>query len=403
MFNRRQMLVSTAGFTGYAMAHGRAAGFVRALKATTKRAIILWMDGGPSQLETFDPKPGTTTGGPTTALGTDVDDLQISSHLPRIAELANDLNVIRSLTSNEGDHQRAKYLGHTGFKPIAAFPRPELGSLFAHQLHEGALPGFISLGSTGYGPAYLGEEFAPFSIEDPDSTVRLLKRLRSGKRRFELLDALTDEFDQRLDIGPIARRKATLQRVEGLLDTDLTELLDVETAGNEAAEYGESPFARSLLTARRLIEGGVTCVEVQLRGWDTHQNNFRAVGELCRQLDGPWAQLIEDLKARDLWDETLVIWMGDFGRTPVINAQLGRDHFPAVSNVVLSGGGLPGGQVIGRTNSTGSRIEDQPVKTADLFATILHRIGISPDESYQTKFDSPTEATDSGNVIPQLA
>lgn len=405
MIDRRHWLTATAsGFAAYAIRTGNAHGVTKVLQQSTCRCIILWMDGGPSQLETFDPKPGTNTGGPTQALETEIDGLQVSEHLPMLARRASDLNVIRSLTSREGEHLRAKYLQHTGFQPIAAFPRPELGALLARQLHQGELPGFVTLGSPGLGPAYLGEEFAPFAIEDPVATVRLLKQLRDGRHRFQLLDSLNHDFDQQWGFGRVHRRKATLRRVEGLLDTRLTELLDVEREPAATWQaYGDTAFARNLVLARRLIESGVTCVEVQLGGWDTHQNNFSSTARLCHQLDRPWAALIDDLKQRELWDDTLVIWMGDFGRTPTINPQLGRDHFPTVSNAVLAGGGLRGGTIIGRTNALGMSIEENPVSIADLFATLLSRIGIRPDQEFETSFGSPTSATDGGKVIPELA
>ena len=403
MFNRRQLFgASVTGFAAYATQQGKAAAFAKSVETAARRCIILWMDGGPSQFETFDPKPGTSNGGAVKAIPTDVDDLQISEFLPSLSRHAADLNVIRTVTSNEGEHERARYLNHTGFKPISGFPRPELGALFAHELHRGELPGFITLGGEGYGPAYLGEANAPFTISDPADTLRQLRKLRSSKQRFRLLDELSTDFDHRHSLGPVRKRKATLQRVEGLLDSDLTEILDVNDEGGTTNPYGKSEFANKLRMARRLLEGGVTCVEVQLSGWDTHTNNFATVANLCRQLDGPWSFLIDDLKNRDLWKDTLIVWMGDFGRTPTINSQQGRDHFPAISNAVLAGAGLPGGVVIGRTSRTGTQIEEQPVTTADLFATILHQIGVAPDQEYQTSFGSPTEATDDGKPVETL-
>lgn len=402
MLNRRNVLsVSLGGFAAFAHRCRKANAWTRTLRGSARRCIILWMDGGPSQFETFDPKPGKGTGGPTRSIGTEVEGIEFSEHLPELAKRAGDLNVLRTVQSDEGEHVRASYLNHTGFKPVSGFPRPEIGSLFAHQFRSNELPGFVTLGGVGYGPAYLGDAYAPFAIENPEKTVRLLRELHSNSRRFELLDSLSRDFDAGHDFGGIRTRRANLERIERLLDTDLAELLDVDGKA-AAAAYGSGDFARRLLMARRLIEGGVTCVEVQLGGWDTHQNNFSTVASLCGQLDRAWAGLIDDLKQRRLWEDTLVIWMGEFGRTPIINARSGRDHFPAISNVVLSGGGLPGGTVIGKTSQLGDRIEQRPIPTADLFATIVHLMGVSPDQEFETTFGSPTQATDHGQAIQEL-
>lgn len=402
---RTALSYAATGFLGLACRQGYSAP-LRKLRNTQKRCIVLWMAGGPSQFETFDPKPGEVTGGPTQAITTEVPGLSISEHLPLVAKQAEHLNVVRSLSSQEGEHQRATYLMHTGFSPIAAFPRPELGSLVAHQQEAvDHLPGFVTLGGESgarIGNAYLDEQFAAFEIGDPRQTLELLNKLKRSRGRFDLLNKLSGEFDQRHQQALVQERKATLERVEGLLDSRLTEILNLETDKEDLERYGESDFGRNLLLARKLIESGVSCVEVQLGGWDTHLQNFRQVSQLCRTLDQPWARLIQDLKERELWEDTLVLWMGDFGRTPKINGNQGRDHFPGISNAVLAGGGLSGGQVIGKTNAMGTRIEEAKVSTADLFATILARFGIEPDEEFTTTFGSPTEATDAGKIIADL-
>lgn len=407
MFRRTLLGGTVSSFLALACRSGFAGSFEQLTK-TKKRCIILWMAGGPSQMETFDPKPGAPTGGPTQALETEVADLKICEWLPQMAKMAPHLNVLRSLTAREGEHTRATSLMHTGFSPIAAFPRPELGCLVAEAeaTHGNSeMPGFVALGGQDtlrVGPAYLGDPLAAFEIADSDSTLRLLKQLKRGRNRFELMQDLSRDFESRYRHPNVRRQQATIKRIEGLLDSKLAEELDMSRDAAELSRYGSGEFAKNVFLARKLIESGVSCVEVQLGGWDTHINNFRDVERLCGELDKPWAALLRDLQERNLWEDTLVLWMGDFGRTPTINGNQGRDHFPKISNAVLAGGGLPQGQVIGRTNANGTSIEEAPVTVPDLFATILGQFGIAPDEEYSTEFDSPTQATDGGKVIPQL-
>jgi uncharacterized protein (DUF1501 family) len=166
--------------------------------------------------------------------------------------------------------------------------------------------------------------------------------------------------------------------------------------------YGESGFGQSCLLARRLLESGVRFVEIQLGGWDTHTDNFNAVRNLCGELDGPWSCLMDDLSASGLLDETIVVWMGEFGRTPQINGQNGRDHYPNSTPVVIGGGGIAGGRVVGKTNKNGTEIDGPSYKVADLFATIFNQFNIKPDQEFTTNFDSPTTATDKGQIIKEL-
>jgi uncharacterized protein (DUF1501 family) len=167
-------------------------------------------------------------------------------------------------------------------------------------------------------------------------------------------------------------------------------------------EYGEGEFAASCMMARRLVERGVTFVEVSHRGWDTHQDNFDKVRELCGQIDQPAARLIADLKERGMLDKTLVLWLGEFGRTPQINPRAGRDHFPRAFNVALAGGGVRGGQVIGKTNDAGTEVDDRPVTIADLFRSIYHTLGIDPNLENMSSIGRPIKLIDGGEVVKEL-
>lgn len=409
MLNRRQLIGgSVSGFFAFAARNQFSSLFAQTPPGTgtevkAKRCIVLWMEGGPSQLETFDPKPGTSTGGPLKSIATSSTEIRISETLPQVAKQMQHLSVLRNLTSPEGDHVRARYYLHTGFPFVPAFPRPALGSVISHEMPECEFPKYVSLGSPGVGPAYMGPEHAPFSIEDPAAARELFRTIRRRRDRLSLLRDLDATFqgghkDRRMDV-----RNATLEKIERMATTDFADALNVETvSAADRTRYGNSRFGQRCLVARQLLELGVNFVEVQQGGWDTHADNFNAVGRLCSAIDQPFAALIEDLKSSGMYDDTLILWMGEFGRTPTINAQQGRDHFPLVTPVVIGGGPVQTGLAIGQTDRLGRSIEGDSYQVADLFATIFGAFGIEADKEFTTDFDSPTTATEEGQVIREL-
>lgn len=408
MINRRQILGgSVSGFFAFAarnhFSHLFANTDLSRSNPVAKRCIVLWMEGGPSQLDTFDPKPRTENGGPVQSIKTSADDIQISEHLPQVAKQMHQLSVVRNLTSTEGDHLRARYYLHTGFKFVPTFPRPGLGSLISHQTDPVEVPKYVTLGGSGFGPAYLGSVHAPFSIEDPSAARELLRRIRRRSGRLALLRELDSQFNQSQSDPRVENRKALLEKIESLAGTGFAEALSTDRFKNsELARYGNSEFGRRCLVARNLLDAGVKFVEVQLGGWDTHANNFASVQRLCGQLDSPFAALVEDLKSNGMYDDTLILWLGEFGRTPAINGRNGRDHFPAITPAVIGGGPVKNGIAVGQTNSNGQSISGKSYEVADLFATILDAFGIAPDQEFTTDFDSPTTATEKGEVIREL-
>lgn len=370
---------------------------------SVKRCVVLWMDGGPSQMETFDPKPGTATSGPTEAIATSVPGISIAKHLPKIATKMQHLSIIRNLASPEGDHDRGSHFLHTGYPQVPAFPRPALGSVVSHESPPSDQPLFVSLGTRGLGPAYMGPDHAPFSIEDPSVAVAQLKELTKQRSLLQRLDSFNQTFDQDHYDSNLARRKSSISRIERLLSTPFVKALNVDSSPTQDLErYGDSTFGRRCLLAKRLLEAGVRFVEVTHSGWDTHEDNFNNVASLCNDIDGPWSTLIDDLQANGLWEDTVVVWMGEFGRTPQINANNGRDHFPQVTPVVLGGGGIRGGQVIGQTNKLGIEIEGSSISVPDLFATLLATLGIDPNHQFQNEFGAITPASDNGKIIQGL-
>lgn len=403
-FDRRSFLKSSlGGVFSFAATHQMDHLFAASRLASAKRCIVLWMGGGPSQMETFDPKPGTATGGPTESIATPVSGLQIAAALPEIAKRFDSLSVIRGLTSPEGDHDRGMHFLHTGYPFVQAFPRPTLGSIVSHESPASDFPLFVSIGARGLGPAYMGPDHAPFAVEDPGEAVQLITGLRKQRTSLRRLEAFNQKFDKAHFDLAVERRHASLERVERMLTTPFVKALNVADASDQdRTRYGESQFGQRCLLARRLIESGVRFVEVTHDGWDTHDDNFNNVARLCGEIDGPWANLIDDLKASGLWDETVVVWMGEFGRTPQINGNNGRDHFPKVTPVVLGGGGIRGGQIVGQTNETGLEISSGEVTVPDLFATLLQALGIDPAHEFRTEFGAIAPASDHGTVIKSL-
>ena len=391
------------GFFAHAMRNGIDQAFAHQPHGRAKRCVVLWMNGGPSQFETFDPKPGTATGGELDTIETSVPGLRISETLPKVAQQMDKLSILRSVTSSQGEHVRAQYYLHTGYPFVPGFPRPSLGSVVSRESDPADFPNYVAIGSPGYGPAYMGPQHAPFSIEEPEEALNLMRSIRRRKRRISLLQELGSSFDKDHLEPILGQRRSMVARIERLVSTPFVDAIDLQREPRPTRErYGEHPFGRACLLTRRLLETGVPFVEVQHDGWDTHANNFEQVRELCEAIDGPWAALMDDLKSSGLYDETIVLWLGEFGRTPTINANRGRDHFPAVTPAVIGGGGIPGGRVIGKTNKVGREIEGDSHQVPDLFATVFAALGIAPTKEFTTSFDSPAPVTDGGTPIPGL-
>ncbi len=385
------------------------------IKKRGKACILLWMAGGPSQFETFSPlDAGHTNAGGTKAIPTAVPGVLFAEHWPQVATVADHLAVIRSMTSKEGSHPRASYLLHTGYLPNPSARHPTLGSIVSSQLAEGAnggtadLPPVVRIGSRGRGDSgagLLGLQWDPFELRNatkpPDNTVPTVPSDRH-LRRLGLMERLGSGFAKSLPQEAADHANLYRRATKMILSPSMT-AFDVEAEPEAVrAEYGEGSFASGCLLARRLIEHGVTFVEVASNGWDTHQDNFEKVKELAGEVDQPFAALIRDLHARGMLDDTLVIWMGEFGRTPKINPRGGRDHFPRSFNAVLAGGGVTGGAVIGKTDDAGSEVTDRPVTVPDLFATFCKSMGIDPTIENMAPSGRPIKLVDGGNAVTEL-
>ncbi len=376
-----------------------------------KSLILLWMAGGPSQLETWDPHPGTKIGGDAKAISTSLNGLQISDQYPRMAEQMRHLNVIRSLVSEEGDHERGTYLLKTGYRPDVKLTHPSMGAVLASELPTPKLeiPDHISLGSSqwpGRG-GYLGDEFDAFKVYDPGRSLPNLKPRVSDERqqrRLAALDVLSQTFASRRPLvsGRTLHRHTTEQALTMMQSEQLNAFTIKDEPEAVQKAYGDSQFGRGCLVARRLVEQGVRAIEVNLNGFDSHANNHEIHNSRASELDPAFAALVNDLVERDLLDSTLVLCIGEFGRTPKINPLAGRDHWPTGFSCVLGGGGLGSGVVIGATDPTGEKKDPtDPVGVADLFATVFHTLGLDPAEEFLTPIGRPM-AISSGTPLTGL-
>lgn len=348
-----------------------------------KRCILLWMNGGASQIDTFDMKPGRPTGGPFRPVQTKLASVQICEYLPKMAQQVDKLAIIRSMRTSEPDHPGGIYLMHTGQRMTVNVPHPELGAMVAKYLGnpQGDLPSFVRMGPTGNaGSGYLGPKFAPFGIGRDGRLPYFTDAYATAdgeKRRQELFRFAEEGFAQDHKAEPFEAHRQGKEQAWRLLRAKSA--FDISKEWEKAKErYGPTDFGRGCLLARKLIENGVPFVEVGQDNYDSHADNFVCHKASLGVLDPAWSSLIQDLGERDLLKDTLVVWMGEVGRTPGINNRAGRDHFIRGWTIVLAGGGVKGGVVYGATDADGKDVKDNPVTEGDLFATIYTALGINP-------------------------
>jgi hypothetical protein len=391
--------------------------------ARKKSCILLWMNGGPSQMDTFDLKPGHKNGGPVKEIATSVPGIKISQHLPKLAQQMKRMAIVRSMSTREADHARATYLMRTGRAPGGPIQYPSIGSLVSKELAspEAPLPGFVSIApqrfiSAGaFGPGFLGPRYAPLVVGENggirqggrDDVARALRvddldlpREITGNRadaRLGLLDDLNQEFLTERSATPSVSHRTAYQRAVTMMRSTAVKAFDLsEEPARLRDAYGSNLFGQGCLLARRLVEKGVPFVEVGLGGWDTHGNNFDAVQRLCGVLDPAWSTLMDDLADKGLLDSTLIVWMGEFGRTPLINGGNGRDHWASSWSTVLAGGGIKGGQVHGTTTPDGMRVAENPVKTPDFLATVGKALGLDITKQNNSNVGRPIRFVDPG-------
>jgi hypothetical protein len=430
---RRDWLrLSAAGVAGCS-----ASGWLGALAADAAKnpqrkrsCILLWMSGGPSQMETFDLKPGHANGGPFKAAETSVPGIRISEHFPQVGKLAEHLAIVRSMNSKEGDHGRATYLLRTGYVPQGPIQYPSLGALVSKELGDdrAELPNFVSvapfrvLNQGAFGSGFLGPRHAPlivgeggFAIPQQGQAVDRALRVQDltppaevGKgqadARIDLLKLVQADFLAAHPDAPAASHQSAYEGAVRLMRTAAAKAFDLDEEKPATRDaYGRNLFGQGCLLARRLVERQVPFVEVTLNGWDTHANNAQQVRTLSQTVDPAWAALMRDLKGRGLLETTLIVWMGEFGRTPKFGRPDGRDHWPNTFSAVLAGGGIKGGQVIGATSDDGASVKDRPVSVPEFLATVCRALGIDHEKQNMSNVGRPIRIVAPGTEVVQEA
>ncbi len=379
------------------------------LQKNHKSAILLWMGGGPATIDLWDLKPGASTGGPFKPISTS-GDVQICEHLPMMAKQMHNMSIVRSMSTREADHDRGRYYMHTGFVPNPNIEHPSYGSVLSHEIMADRtdleIPPFISIGGASEGPGFLGMSWAPFSVTSDGRIRNLDMDLKDNRliQRMATLDMIEKGFIAQNRGGVSEDHRKVLKKTFDLMTSQQMEAFRVEKEPEEVRErYGNDPFGRGCLMARRLVEIGVPFIEVDLGGWDNHQGIHNILqNQRLPVLDKAMSALVEDLEQRELLKDTAIIWMGEFGRTPQINGNAGRDHFARAWSVVVGGGGMKGGIAVGSTNDDGTAVDSEPYSAEDLMATVCKSLGISLETTYQSKNGRPMKIANGGKVIREL-
>jgi hypothetical protein len=352
-------------------------------KAKKKHCILIWLNGGCSQFETFDMKVGRETGGPFREIDTNLPGMKVCELMPHMSQQIDKLTVIRSMRTSQIDHPGGIYLMHTGYAPAANVRFPEMGAIVAKYCGnlDSDLPDFIKISSNGdAGSGFLGPQYHPFSLNQdgrlpPFSTSGL--NPEAEQRRHSLRNFMEEQFASRTQSEAARMHREAYERARRL--NKVKGVFEVEQEWEKYRErYGDSNIGKRMLTARCLVEAGVAFVEVGQSGYDTHADNFTGHKSLVPCMDQAWSALLDDLAERGLLEDTLVVWMGEIGRTPRINNRSGRDHYVRSWTSALAGGGVKGGLIYGESDADGVDVKDKPVTEADFFATVYSALGIDP-------------------------
>lgn len=390
--SRREWLrLSTAGVTAASLSGwlpalaARAAETKLASKAKAQRIVVLWMDGGPPHTDTFDLKPEIAECGIFKPIDTNVSGIQITELLPKFAQMVDRAAIVRSMSTTENEHLRARVHLRTGYRDgQGGVAWPSLGSICSQEigLPDADLPSYVAIAERrdrSHGPGFIGTRHQPLYVTNPSKGVENLAAPGASEQveaRLNLLDELEQGFarDYR---SPISHdHKTVYGRAVQMMRSSKAKAFDITQESAEMRErYGKNRFGEGCLLARRLLEADVKYVEVGLDGWDTHFENNDQIRKLCGMLDPGMTTFITDLEERGLLDDTLVVWMGEFGRSPKFKGK-GRDHYAKAWTTMFLGAGIKGGQVIGCTDSIGATVEERPVSVPDFMVTICQIMGI---------------------------
>lgn len=397
---------------GKAFAAGKDASPLKQV-ATARNVIYLYMKGGMSHLDTFDPKPDNAdVMGTTKTINTSVAGIRLSENIPLLARQADKLAILRGMNSNQGAHEQGDYFQHTSYTQRSSIKHPSMGAWLEKFQGRGnpTLPGSVMIGNDSRHPGagYFEAKFAPLMINDPESGIsnvrpnswftedRMLDRLQAAK-------ALDKPFAETYNIKNVRAYSDMYDDAIKMMKSEELKAFDLDAEPAKLRDkYGRDRFGQGCLLARRLVEHGVRFVEVSFGSWDTHNANFTRVPELADELDAAMSTLLQDLQSHGLLDETLVVLATEFGRTPELNANDGRDHHPAGFSCVLAGGGIRGGQVYGATDERGDKVAEGAVSIPDFNATIGYALGLPLDTVVYSPSKRPFTVADKGKPVAQL-
>jgi len=406
----QHLAMSTMAVPGLQFLNHLSANAAQVRKAR-KACILLWMSGGPPTIDIWDLKPGSKNGGDFRPISTG-GDLQISEHMPETAKQMKHLAVVRSMSTREADHGRGRYYMHTSYVPNPTVVHPTFGSVVSYELgtkrKELEIPSFISVGGGSMGPGFLGMMHSPFMVSSNGDIRNASMRGELSDARFQrrlsMLDVVETNFINSARGQSPKDHSDIYRKAVNLMTSEQMKAFKVADEKPEVQEaYGDNPFGKGCLLARRLVEAGVPFIEVDLGGWDLHNNVFETLKtQRLPVLDKAMGALVQDLDQRGMLNDTVIVWMGEFGRTPRINQDVGRDHWAASWSVAIGGGGLKGGQAVGATDKDGLSVVDKAYLPGDIWATVGHALGIPLDTVHTSKRGRPMKIANGGAPIKEL-
>lgn len=406
----RRSLLAASGATFLGMNLGNllaASGKDHAAKA--EQVILFWNGGGMSHIDTWDPKPGRPTGGELKPIETSASGVQISEIFPQLAKQMHHCSLIRSIAGTQGDHGRATHHVQTSYLPFPNLIYPGLGSIVSHEMpNMGDLPAFITISGQAHRAGYLGQKCEAYFVPAPgdkDPYLAFPEGIAEvrGNKRLETLSKFNARFTGASQDERLSSTKTSIDEAVRLMRSPALEAFEFnKVPAKQLERYGDTAFGRGCLLATRLIDKGVRFVQINRGGFDTHTNNFEAMRNHGEVMDPGLASLIQDLADSGKLATTLVIMLSEFGRTPKINEDVGRDHWAGVFSCFMAGGGLKAGTVIGSSDADGAHPHDRPVRVQDIHATVLHALGIDPAKEVMTPLRRPMKLTDGGEVVKEL-
>jgi len=379
---------------------------------TAKNVIYLFMNGAMTHLDTFDLKPGREVQGETEGIQTKVAGMRFGNHLPKLAQQADKLAVVRSLFTETGDHEQGRYLMRTSYKQIASIRHPGMGAwaMKIQGRRHKTLPDYVTINAEARHPAagFLEPSFSPLPIGDPNVGLQNTKSPEyltedSFDRRMKLIDRFDNDFQKKYPQKQVEAYNEFYRQATQLMSSDDLKAFDLANESDEIRdEYGRDRFGQGCLLARRLIENNVRFVEVALDGWDQHVDIYDRLPPKAGVFDQALAALLADLEKKGLLKETMVVVATEFGRTPKINQNAGRDHHPGVFSGLLAGGGIQGGRYYGASDADGFRPEKDPVTVADFNATVAYALGLPLSQEFFSKSGRPFKVAHNGKPILSL-